>query len=467
MTGRPTTLRQRLTLGYTALVCAALAAMVLATGVLLNSDAAGGWPWGPLLLVAMGIALATSVGGIWLVRWLIRPLETLARESRQIASGESSRELPLDEANEVGELAKDLNQMAIELEERQARVLVLQREQFALLSTLQEGVIAIDRSGVIRLANAAAARFLDSEEEPLLGQSVAELRFSGLRRLVDRTLEGAVSDDRASVLRSSRVDHLEARASTIRDGYDRITGAILVLADRSRLRRLESLRRDFAAHVSHELKTPLTAIQGFADTLLRGALEEPETARHFVEVMAEQSARLTALLENLMELARIENEAEKGEIRKEWCNLLETLQASVDSLSEAEPPGAAPPITVECREDLTARVNPSLLQQAVRNLLDNARRYAGDDAQIRVSAREDDRQIHLVVEDDGIGMAPEDSQRVFERFYRVAKTRADHPEGGGLGLPIVKYIVLAHGGNIEVNSQVGHGTSFAIRIPRY
>jgi two-component system phosphate regulon sensor histidine kinase PhoR len=412
-------------------------------------------------IVGGGLAVVVMAAVVtwWISRRVSRPLEEIYRRSERLAKGDLDLRLPIPDSTEIGGLANAVNRMAIDLEEKFRAMLRQSREQEAILSSMAEGVLMVDVDGRLVRANRAASTILGDD-----AASGASVENPSLKRLIARTLARGEMQEESMVIGDER--HVEAQVTPLRDSFDRTTGALVVLNDRTRLRKLENLRRDFAAHASHELKTPLTAIQGFADTLLAGALGQREDAERFVRVIAEQAGRLQGVVEGLMELANLEQAVGAGEIRRSWHDLADLLDTAVGSL-EDEARARGMEIVIESPKGLACQVNATLLEQALINLVDNALRYSGGAGRVRVVARQEGRDLVLEVEDEGEGIAEEDRRRIFERFYRAPSARLRHPEGSGLGLAIVNYIVLAHGGTIEVDSEPGVGSTFRIRIPRY
>jgi two-component system phosphate regulon sensor histidine kinase PhoR len=242
-------------------------------------------------------------------------------------------------------------------------------------------------------------------------------------------------------------------------------GAVVVLNDVTRLRRLEKTRRDFVANVSHELRTPVTSIKGFVETLKDGALEDPEDAHRFVDIIARQADRLDAIIEDLLALARIEREHEGEEIDRYPTRVLGVVESAFFSVQ-----GKADDRQVTLRSegdpDLEAWINPPLLEQAIVNLVDNAVKYSDQQTTVLVRVEGEGEELAVRVIDEGHGISAEHLPRLFERFYRVDKGRSRAEGGTGLGLAIVKHIAIAHGGSVEVDSVPGEGTTFTLRLPR-
>jgi two-component system phosphate regulon sensor histidine kinase PhoR len=241
-------------------------------------------------------------------------------------------------------------------------------------------------------------------------------------------------------------------------------GALVVLYDITRLQKLEVVRKEFAANVSHELKTPITSIKGFVETLLDGKLNDKEETERFLRIIAQQTERLNAIVDDLLSLARLEQSIEREEVRLSQNELLPVLQAAVKACAES---ATTKNITLhlECPIDLQAECNPQLLEQAVVNLIDNALKYSESESEIRTQATLREGEVVISVQDRGCGIEEQHLPRLFERFYRVDKARSRELGGTGLGLAIVKHIALSHEGCVDVQSYPGEGSVFTIRFP--
>jgi two-component system phosphate regulon sensor histidine kinase PhoR len=257
---------------------------------------------------------------------------------------------------------------------------------------------------------------------------------------------------------------LQARGSTLRDTRDNVLGALIVLNDVTRLKTLENIRRDFVANVSHELKTPITSIKGFLETLREGAWDDRENAERFMDIMLKHTNRLDAIIDDLLSLSRIERDTERGEVILDIDSVRDVLDLVV---KEAKEKAKDKNMTVDFRapDELVARINPSLLEQALMNLVENSIKYSDPGKTISISADYSQNEIVIRVKDQGYGISQEHLSRIFERFYRVDKARDRKIGGTGLGLAIVKHIVHAHGGRIGVESSPGKGSTFSIFLP--
>jgi two-component system, OmpR family, phosphate regulon sensor histidine kinase PhoR len=415
-------------------------------------------------------------------RKLARRIERLMRFAHQIADGDF-RPLPGDRSHdELADLASALNEAASRMD-RSLRSLAGERNRSgAILRSMVEGVAVVDAEERLVFFNRAFSESLNLDPAEIEGRSVIEVvRNSDLIGLIRRALkgeEGLRADISVGIIQqltfsvsAAPVQALEApsapasapgitSASTVL--AEKPSGAVVVLHDVTELRRLERVRQDFVANVSHEFKTPLTAIQGFAETLLIGALEDPDHNRRFLEIIRDHAARLATLTDDLLKLARIE--AGKLEVDLGPVNLLELIErcAEVTLLKASQkqialetdvPPGMP-----------AVRGDASLLREVLQNLLDNAVQYTPPGGRIKVTAMMGDRKAIVAVEDTGIGIPLVDQERIFERFYRVDAGRSREAGGTGLGLSIAKHIVEVHGGQLRVESEIGHGSKFSFSL---
>ena len=415
-----------------------------------------------LLIALLVIVLA------WLVaRHLSRPLEEMRAGAERFAAGELSGGITEDGPEEVVGLARAMNRMAGQLD-RRLRTIERQRSQLqTVFCSMVDGVITVDGAERVVEINQAAADLLGVQPERAKGKNIGvAIRNTALKQLIRQTLTGGepVEGDLVLLGPRGREHFCRAQGNRLADLDDRGHGAVVVISDLTRLRRLESLRRDFVANVSHELKTPITSIEGFAETLLDGALEEPEEARRFTGIILQQSRRLHAIVEDLLTLSRIEQEDRRQEIPLQELPLLETLQAAVQVCQERAV-ARGMELSLHGPEKLRARINPALLEQALVNLIDNAIKYSPAGRPIAIEARPGEGEIMIMVRDRGPGIPAASLPRLFERFYRVDKARSTRMGGTGLGLAIVKHIIQAHRGRVEVSSEPGQGTVFTIYLP--
>ena len=418
-----------------------------------------------IALGAAGIALLVTVLSLILARRLSLPLEDLKRGARRFAKGDLSRKLPIPDTDELGSLAEALNHMAEQLEDQIRTLKGQQQEQEAILSSMMEGVMAVDPEGKLITLNRAGARMLGVSAEAVQGMSIQEvvkdpeLHWFLTRNFSEKSIEGEVT------LKTDGQRIMQVLGTSLRDSADMAMGTLIVFHDVTHLRRLESTRRDFVANVSHELKTPITSIKGFVETLLAGALKEPENAENFLRIIAKQTDRLNEIIEDLLSLSRIEQDAERGQIFLTSQKIKGILREAVQ-VCEAKAAGKDVALQLDCPEDLRAAINAPLLEQALVNLIDNAIKYSGAGSMVQIEAERVEGKVVIRVKDQGLGIPKEHLGRIFERFYRVDASRNRKAGGTGLGLAIVKHIAQAHGGKVTLESTPGQGSTFAFIIPQ-
>jgi two-component system, OmpR family, phosphate regulon sensor histidine kinase PhoR len=409
-----------------------------------------------------GLALTALLGLLLAVR-AGRPWEDVVRSVRRFAQGDLTAKVPV--SPETRALAEDLNRMAAELDQRLRTVVRQQHEQEAVLAAMVEGVVVVDAQTRVHTLNQAAETLFGISASQAIGRLLPEVvRNSALLELVDRSLASDSPVEGEVPLAGPPERFLQAHGTKLRDAQGRPGGSLLVLHDLTRLRRLESVRKEFVANVSHELKTPITAIKGFLETLQDGSVHRPEDIARFMQIMSAQAARLDRIIEDLLNLSRLEQDAEQGRIEVTRQTLRPILTAAI---AACQLPARTRQVAVEldCPEDLAAAVNSRLLEQALINLIDNAVKYSDPGARVEVFARGESQEVIVGVRDHGIGIEAEHLPRLFERFYRVDKGRSREQGGTGLGLAIVKHILQAHGGHATVESTVGNGSTFSLHLP--
>ena len=349
----------------------------------------------------------------------------------------------------------------------------------AVLAGMTEGVLAVDGQERIITINAAAAVLLGVEPEQARGRSIQEIvRNPELQRFVAAVLAGEESVEGDVVVHADRDPReLRVHGAQLRGGNGNGNGsgnggeaegggkgAVIVLNDVTRMRHYEAIRRDFVANVSHEIKTPVTTIKGFAETLLDGALDDRHDSERFLRIIVGQADRLSAIIEDLLSLSSLESGSEDTAISLERGSIRDVLQVALD-VCDMKAGAKRITLGLDCPEDLYAEINPPLLEQAVVNLIDNAIKYSSEGSAVGVSATVRGTTLSIRVADAGRGIAREHLPRLFERFYRVDKARSRDMGGTGLGLSIVKHIAVAHGGWVAVESAPGLGSTFTITLP--
>ncbi|HVG07750.1 MAG TPA: ATP-binding protein, partial [Thermoanaerobaculia bacterium] len=365
--------------------------------------------------------------------------------------------------DELAPVALALNRLA-ETAEAQFDAVRDERDHLkAILSSMSEGVLVVAADGRARLVNPAFRRLFDIEEAAeVTGRPILEIiRQPGLASLVDDTLRlGKGQSGQIEIPAPDRRTLLLASAALA--GGER--GAVVVARDTTELTRVADMRRDFVANVSHELKTPLAAIRGYAETLRDGALDEPATASRFNERILVQCRRLQALLDDLLTLSRLESVTPQPSER-EPVELPAVIHRAAEVLSDAASERHVR-IELDVDEEVPAfSGDPEGIERLVVNLLDNAVKYNRPEGTVRLRLSQADGHALLEVSDTGIGIPQDALSRIFERFYRVDKGRSRDEGGTGLGLAIVKHVAQTHGGHVEVESRIGKGSTFRVRLP--
>ncbi|MEE4314800.1 MAG: ATP-binding protein [Desulfofustis sp.] len=427
-----------------------------------------------LVIGTGGALLIAFVVTFFVVRNISRPLEEMTRGAELYANGNFSQRMLINHkkttSREVAMLATAMDRMAGQLDEK-INTIINQRNQLeTVISSMVEAVIAVDCEERIISINGAAARMFSVPRQGApgrLGQEV--IRNVDLHDQLARILKtGEAFEDEIVLARRDDSVYLHTNVVMLYGGDGRTVGALMVLNDVTRLRKLERLRSDFVANVSHELKTPITSIRGYVETLLDGALDDREHARRFLEIVLRQSEQLGTIIDDLLTLSRIEKDTKEAGVSFVAEELSPVLHRALETCRQ-QAAGKQVNLTLDCPEQLVVRMNRTLLEQAVVNLLTNGITYSdpGDSVQVRVAAVDDPprRLVKISVVDQGIGIAKEHLPRLFERFYRSDRARNRKAGGTGLGLAIVKHIVQAHGGSVEVDSAIGAGSTFTITLP--
>jgi len=412
------------------------------------------------LLFALGFAFL--IGSV-LSAGIIKPINKIILVSRKFAAGDFKKRIYHDAHDEVGELALTLNKMAQDIEDKVKEVNTQNQHLKAILNSMIEGVIVIDNKGKVVSVNPTIEKIFQVSKAQVEEKDFLEgVRNNEINEIVVSVIkEGKlVSGEIALNWPVQRI--FQVNASPL-FSQEAISGCLLVIHDITEIRRLETMRRDFVANVSHELKTPLTSIKGFVETLLEGAIDDKENNRHFLEIIKEHADRLDTLISDLLDLSALESR-EIGP-KKEKFNLHKLTQ---DILSGFK--SQLKKKNIEAKNDLpvdlTLSAEKDKIEQVLVNLIDNAIKFNREKGKIMIYSEDSAGGIKVTVEDSGIGIAEKDAPRIFERFYRVDKGRLREMGGTGLGLSIVKHIIELHGGNVAVESIEGLGSKFFFILPK-
>ncbi len=417
-----------------------------------------------LWLASLVMLLVTGTASLLISRSFSDRVDRLKKFSDRVAEGDF-RPIEADRSGDAMEaLAVSLNQTAARLE-RTIRTLKEERNlSSAILGSMVEGVAVVDASERLVFANPGFAEILGLDVPPQSGSALLEVvRQTELIEAVRKVLKGDPRVEAEIVTGTLRQHFFAVTVASVRAAET--SGAVIVLHDITELRKLERVRRDFVANVSHEFKTPLTAIQGFAETLLAGALDDPQNRVRFLEIILEHSRRLARLTDDLLKLSQMDADRLGLEMRR--VSVSQFVESCVET---AKRPAAEKDLrlSVNLQERLPdIAADRRRLAEVLQNLLDNAIQYTPSGGQIMISASADGTEVTFTVSDTGIGIPQADQPRIFERFYRVDAARSREVGGTGLGLAIAKHLVEVHGGRLWVESEIGQGSQFYFTVPNF
>ncbi|WP_373483925.1 ATP-binding protein [Acetobacterium sp.] len=418
-----------------------------------------------IIFVILTTILATTLLINYFINRELKPLEDASVFARQIASGKYGQQLTMIREDQIGELVESLNQMSVQLNSSFTEMNQKNAELTAILSNMNHGVIAIDKKNHIVHLNEAARKVLRIPmKEAVIGKNILEVyRESFILELMNYLGNDACEKmSFESRIHSNQV--LRVYINQIEENNS-INGHIIIFEDITLLKNLEKMRRDFVANVSHELKTPITTIKGFIETIQVNQITDPKTLERFYSIIYEESDRLSRLVSDILVLSQLENKGgfdrkfELLHIDTEIMQIFDILKLSAEEKATA--------LVLTCEESIELEFVPDEFRQMMINLIDNAIKYSEPGQRVEVVLSEQAEDVIVQVRDHGYGIPEKDVDRIFERFYRVDKSRSKEKGGTGLGLAIVKHIIHNNRGKITVTSQVGEGTEFKIQLPKY
>lgn len=416
-------------------------------------------------VIIIAASLTTLIAlfiGYWLAMSFARPLRQMTIIANNYAQGRYQLRIPSHRRDEIGELARSLNKMA-DISAQRFNIIKTERDQLStILKSMNEGVITVNDKGLITHVNRAACRMLRTSEERCLGQSLQDMDASN--NLNQALIQ--CQQQQASVEKSIQLDgytfarHYRLHVTLLKHSDQ--AGAILVLQDTTDFQRIDKMRADFVANASHELKTPITAIRGFAETLIEDEAIERQIQQRFICKIHGQSIRLSDLVSDLLALSRLESNDEAFNTQVDLQQIVQRVCANLQAVAQSH----------QVMLDLDTKGQPIMLLgdenalgQMVTNLIDNAIKYTPAMGHVHVVIKVDASTTLLSIKDDGIGIDEANQERIFERFYRVDKARSQSLGGTGLGLAIVKHIVQSHKGSLQLKSKLNQGSTFLVKIP--
>lgn len=417
-------------------------------------------------LIIGGILLAAIVPiliGIVAMNRMTRPVLELKQIATAISSGDLSVRVHYFGRDELAELGLAFNNMAQRLSDSFTMLRDEKHKLQVILENLLDGILVIDRNLNIILANPSAQKILGFNARNIEGRPILEVVLNHhLLELIQEVNRVKDVFESELTLHYPKNNQIQVFLAPLKDETGLLVGSIVVLHDLTLLRRLERVRQDFVANVSHELRTPITSIKAMAETLLRGAWQDPDVSLRYLNAIDQESDRLTFLINDLLALAKLDSRTSVTKEPVDLVNLIKEVSERFEPLSRKKPN-----FEINLSGDTIPKidVNRDQIKQVLINLLDNAFKYTLPDGQIRLSAWVEGDMVKVAVADTGIGIPQEDLTRIFERFYRVDKARSREVGGTGLGLSIVKNIVESHGGKVEVESSLNKGSVFSFTVP--
>ncbi|WP_219838349.1 two-component system histidine kinase PnpS [Paenibacillus sp. R14(2021)] len=433
--------------------------------------------WMTLIIGLLILFILAAIISYRVARGLTRPLEQITRVSKRIKNLDYKARVVVKRNDEIGELGMAINAMADSLQVQMTRIHQNESQLASVLDNMINGVVMIDANGTIVLFNRMAEEILGFPAREIIGQHYASAKQQyELTQFIQEALElrEHLRDEVTFYFPTERL--LDLNLVPIFENDEEFEGVLLVLQDVTAIRRLERMRSEFVANVSHELKTPVTAVKGFAETLLGGAVDDSETARSFLQIIYDESDRLNRLIGDILELSKIESR--RVPLLYSPVELSSFVNKTMELMS-AEAVRKQIRVTAKVEQGLYVEADEDRLRQIVMNLLANGIAYTAEggcvsivvepvhdpNATLDEFGQENYEHIRIHISDTGMGIPKKDLPRIFERFYRVDKARSRSSGGTGLGLSIVKHLVELHKGTITVESKVGSGSTFTIELP--
>ncbi|OGL39238.1 MAG: hypothetical protein A3C43_07765 [Candidatus Schekmanbacteria bacterium RIFCSPHIGHO2_02_FULL_38_11] len=396
---------------------------------------------------------------------ITNPVDQIMKASKKFSEGDLSYRTKIHTKDEMGDLGDFFNEMAGKLELKIKEEGRGKAQLSTVLASMVEGVMAVDQTGKIILINSALERILGIEKSEGTGKSYSEIirnhEISDIIKSSIKEKRGRIAEITALL---SKETILRVQSAYFGAGEDSLSGAVLVFHDITGIKKLERVRQDFVANVSHELRTPLTSIKGYAEALIDGAKDDSVTLANFLETIKFNAEKMNKLISDLLELAKIESR--DYQITKFQVTLKQIVDGCISAFREEM---GKKKLSVDVSIQNGAEnvfVDRNKIELVFNNLIDNAIKYTPESGKVSVNAKPSGNFIEISVKDDGIGIPSNETDRIFERFYRVDKARSRELGGTGLGLSIVKHIVEAHGGKIWVESELNKGSRFIFTLPR-
>jgi two-component system phosphate regulon sensor histidine kinase PhoR len=419
-----------------------------------------------IALCGLAVAIGAALLSLFVSRRISRPIAAMERIASGFSKGQLESRIPIWPTHELSSLGRTLNTMARQLDERIRSTTRQRNELEAILASMVESVIAVDWEGHIVSLNRAAARLLRIDPEQVHGQPIElVIRDVGLRDFVQEILRDAQPHESELMLPIDGPRFFHVHGAPLPGDQHPKGGAVIVLHDITRIHHQGRLRQDFVANVSHELKTPVTSIQGFLEAVSDMGFDDPDKVKQYLAIVTRHAERLNAIIDDLLTLSRLEEDVNRRDILFSETDLCDVVRSSVE-LSAIKAQEKSIHLDTVDSPPVIVRVNGALLEQALVNLVDNAIKYSDSGQSVKIELRQDETQMQIVVSDQGCGIPGKHHARLFERFYVVDKGRSRKMGGTGLGLAIVKHIANVHGGTVGLESEFGEGSIFTLCLPK-
>ncbi len=418
----------------------------------------------PIILGGLGVLLIIAIIALFAAKNLTRPLTELKKAAGRFSVGDFSEKIYPPKNKDLRSFAESLNRMAQQLDEKLSIIGEQRNLQQAVLESMKEGILAVDYDENVLLINKTAEEILAVTAKETKGKTLQEVvRISEIHRFFEKVISETSPQETQIIVQHGKEKILQLSGAILQDAAGNSIGALVVLNDITSLKHLDDMKKDLVANVSHELKTPITTIKGFIELLREGEIDNKKNAHRFLEIISKHTDRLNAIVEDLLTLSRLEQRGVVKELKFDEHKIKPLLKSAAEDFKFK---AKDKQIEIDIRsDDISANFNKSLIEHAVGNLLDNAIKYGDKKSTVILRSFKDNGNLVIEVQDEGCGVAEEDVPRLFERFYRVEKSRSRDDGGTGLGLAIVKHIVQVHGGTVEVKSELNKGSVFGIRIP--
>ncbi len=412
------------------------------------------------------ITILATLLSFLIFKRISKPLHELQEGVQKFSEGKFETRIPPFQSEELGNLSDAMNEMASQLHNRIGTIVQQRNEREAILSSLAEGVLALDMNERVVNYNAKVLELLKISDNDIIGKSIQEIvRNKELHDFIKSILLEKNEKDTEFDVKLSSERYITVYGTLLKNHDNKKIGTVIVFNDVTKLKRLDKIRRDFVANVSHELRTPITAIKGSVETLLDGALDDKENAIKFSQIIDRHTERLTSIVEDLLSLAKFENETVVQTLQFSDVNLNELIDSSIFAVEQKSVKKNIT-IVLHCENNMIVSVHQKYLEHALINLLDNAIKYSDENKPIRIDVTNHSDKIEIAITDQGCGIPEQHLSRLFERFYRVDSARSRELGGTGLGLAIVKHVARVHRGTVHVKSELNKGSTFSMFIPK-